>query len=317
MSQAKPTSDQLYLDMGRKMPGWVTRGLSRVVVPEASPIAGEGLGVMAGEFLAMEPVSEGQETTPKDPVYGALCGAFADHYTWLADLMEECSIETATGEWLDLHAEGRGFARFTGEDDGSLRARIRTAPAAATHAAIRTAVNAIGRGGSVIRAIDYAERTLDLGEGPVEIEAGAVIADGDDWPIRFEDLTAGDHVTIDDQLPDGRPIQWVRRLVYVFTLRDRQLAFDQDYWDQGFWGWGVLPVDEGGALPSPNGRNVAIVVVPPQTVSEPTYWDQFYWDQAFWGGTWEDENRYQAIYDAARRTAAAGVITLLWTQEDS
>ncbi|HUS27621.1 MAG TPA: hypothetical protein VMZ53_03910, partial [Kofleriaceae bacterium] len=47
-----------------------------------------------------------------------------------------------TPDWLDQHARDRGTARQDGEDDPTLRDRLRNAPDALTRASILAAVNA-------------------------------------------------------------------------------------------------------------------------------------------------------------------------------
>lgn len=313
MRQHQPTGDEIYLALQRALPGWATRTLRRYPQIEASPLMGEGLGVLAGEFIAGE-ATLGETSIDKDPIYGALADFMGDFYAWFSEQTQGLDLDTAMGEWLDLHAAGRGYTRIVGEDDSELRPRIRDYPEAATHRAIRRAINGIVRGGSTIVAIDYDARTLDIGAGDVAIESGAVIAEGDGTLIAFEDLEVGDHVEIDSQLPDATPTTWIRRVAYVFTFRDRSVAWGQGYFGQGFWGWPVSPATMVG-LTWPSPLRVFVVAIPPQVVGTESYWGQDFWGQFFWSGESEDTARIESIRAAAERTKAAGTICWIWIQE--
>ena len=80
-------------------------------------------------------------TGPLEPVLGANCASLALAEQAVDGLHDLATLEGATGQWLDLHAQGQGLDRRDGEEDVGLRTRLRRPDEQVTPNAILTAVN--------------------------------------------------------------------------------------------------------------------------------------------------------------------------------
>ncbi|HLP67136.1 MAG TPA: hypothetical protein VK181_06405 [Rhizobium sp.] len=278
MERAK-TSDELYLDLRRRMPGWAFYGLTRTRIPAASPLYNEG-ALFDGGQLYEEPTVESNETVAKDPIFGSLCALFADFYVWHAWLVRQAYLGFAEGEWLDLHAADRGTQRKTQENDEALRRRLRTIPDRVTESAIKAAVDEV----------------LCIGESQVftlRLEEAFDEADFFDGGKRL----AGN--LIPRPLGDDTPI-------------DRAF-FDVSFFDQSAWSdgslFGPIPILDASAW------LVAVVLVVPQEWGPFTFWDRdAYFDVSFFGDVNPDLACYKAIREAAEETKAAGVKVEIWIE---
>lgn len=284
------TADTLYTDIIRRLPSWVTRGLSRVR-REGVLLYGDDL--FGGGQYAGDPVNL-FEALAKDPVYGPLVTLMGEHYAWCEVLINQALIEWAGNEWLDLHAADRGTSRRPAEPDDQLRARLRTVPDKATENALQLACEAVAGVGNV-EVFTLRNRFLS-------------------WARAGQPLARArrDRAFYDHTPRWGRPVTPKPRA----QRRDVDMIWSRAHWRLAPWSDHRFPLR---AKPAPlNPFLVSCVLVRPLSLAVHTAWQRrMAWSRAHWGGTTPDLQAYKRLRQAAEETRAAGTHVEIWiTNED-
>lgn len=291
-----PTSDALYLDLTRRLPGWVFNGLTKVRVDYQSPLLGDG--VFGTERLCLEPARV--ELVAKDVVYGPLTTLFGAHYAWLDVLLQQTRITTAGGAWLDMHARGRGTWRAAEEDDERLRARIRRVPETCTDRALQLAADeVVGEGVAEAFTLRMREAVWDQSFFDTGKRfAGSVLPRRRDagYGSGFFDVARWDMETWADhglRGPFGDPNDWLVAVVIVPPqVRTVGTFYNREFFDTAFFGDTLADSARYRALRQvveerrAGGVQVLIWIQPPDRQRwglATGYYDAAMWDFASWG----------------------------------
>lgn len=94
-------------------------------------------------------------------VWGAAAKGLIDVQTLIEELNLATYILTATGVWLEQHADDRGTRRQANEDDPTLRARLRNVPDAVNVQSLKDAANAILAAAGIVGTATLVELPRD------------------------------------------------------------------------------------------------------------------------------------------------------------
>jgi hypothetical protein len=270
------SGDALYLDMMRRVPSWLMKGLTRRRVTVDVPMYG---AMDWGDFAWLAdglPV----ERVAKDPIYGGAAHVWADFQRWLERLISQTEIGRAQGEWLDLHGVERGIPRLTDEQDRDYRRRLSLIPDRVTESALHfAAIQVVG----FVDVIDVF--TLRYREGI--------------WGRTFW----------------GRARLWTKSVLRRPRAPNEPRAtgyFSATYWGDAHWcSLGIPRGPQGKDTPFA----VAVVVVRAPLRRVSTFWRRAFWGRSFWGGTEVDQQKCRQLRESIEATRAAGVEVQIWLED--